>query len=432
MDKKLRHLSRVQGEVTPPGDKSLSHRAAIMNSIALGKATVHNFLAGDDCKSTLNCLRAMGVDFTLVPGENPTLEITGMGARGFKEPEDVLNAGNSGTTLRLLCGLLAVQPFVSIMTGDASLRSRPLGRVIAPLGEMGAQIWGRAGDTLAPVAIHGGNLHGITYSLPVASAQVKSALLLAGLSAEGPTVLREPARSRDHTERMLRAMGANLKWDGPWLSLSPLTAPLAPLSMNIPGDISSAAYWLVLGAVHPRARIKVMNVGMNPTRTGVIDALRGMGARLSIENEHQEGGEPVADVVVESSELKAIDIKGDIVPRLIDEAPVLAMAACLAQGTTRIEDAGELRVKESDRIKTTVEELTRMGGRLEELPQGMIIHGVRKLNGAAVRSHGDHRLAMTLAVAAAVARGETVIHGAEAVDISYPTFWQDMERLASS
>ncbi|MBI4289282.1 MAG: 3-phosphoshikimate 1-carboxyvinyltransferase [Chloroflexi bacterium] len=432
MDKKVRSASRLHGEVTPPGDKSISHRAAILNSIALGRATVRNFLAADDCLSTLGCLRALGVDFTVSTGDSPTLDITGVGTRGFKEPEDVLNAGNSGTTLRLFAGLLAAQPFLSIMTGDASLRSRPLGRVVAPLKEMGAQIWGRDRDNHAPVAIRGGNLHGITYSLPVASAQLKSALLLAGLSAEGPTVLREPAQSRDHTERMLRAMGARLESEAAWLSLSPLTAALAPLSLNVPGDISSAAYWLVAAAVHPEARVRVTNVGVNPTRTGILDVLQDMGAKLRLENERQEGGEPVADIVVESSELRAVTVKGEIVPRLIDEVPVLAVAACLARGTTTIEDVGELRVKESDRIKNTVQELSRLGGRLEELPQGMIIHGARKLNGAVVSSHGDHRLAMMLAVAGSVARGETVIHDAGAVDISYPAFWRDMERLCSS
>lgn len=431
LEKRIRTVLKLQGEVTPPGDKSISHRAAILSSIAQGKAIVRNFLPGGDCLSTLSCLRELGVEFNLSSGLPATLEITGVGSRGFREPENPLDAGNSGTTMRLLSGLLAAQPFLSIITGDASLRTRPMGRVIKPLQEMGAQIWGRAGDTLAPLAIRGGNLHGIKYSLPVASAQLKSALLLAGLFAEGTTTLKEPALSRDHTERMLQAMGARLSVDGSWINLSPLTTPLQALSMNIPGDISSAAYWLVAAVIHPRAKVKVANVGINPGRTGILDVLRAMGGRLILENQRQEGGEPVADIVAESSELTGIDIKGDIIPRLIDEVPLVALVACLARGTTTIEDIGELRVKESDRIKTTVQGLSKLGGKLEELPAGMIIQGVQKLRGAVVDSNGDHRLAMTLAVAASVADGDTVINNAGVVDISYPEFWQDMERISS-
>lgn len=392
---------------------------------------MHNFLPGGDCLSTLNCLRQLGVEFTLTSGLPATLEITGIGTRGFHEPDNFLDAGNSGTTMRLLSGLLAAQPFLSIITGDASLRSRPMGRVIKPLREMGAQIWGRRGDTLAPLAIRGGNLHGIRYELPVASAQLKSAILLAGLFAEGSTTLKEPAPSRDHTERMLKAMGAGPHMDSSWINLSPLTTPLSALSMNVPGDISSAAYWLVAAVIHPQARVKVINVGVNPGRTGILDVLKDMGGRLYLENERQEGGEPVADIVAESSELTGIDIKGDIIPRLIDEVPLVALAACLAHGTTTIGDIGELRVKESDRIKTTVHELSRLGGKLSEQPEGMVIQGIRKLKGGQVDSNGDHRLAMTLAIAASVAEGETVINNAGVVDISYPVFWQDMERLGS-
>lgn len=431
LEKRIKTVLRLQGEVTPPGDKSISHRAAMLNGLAQGKAVVHNFLPGGDCLSTLNCLRELGVDYKLSSDIPATLEITGVGSRGFREPENVLNAGNSGTTMRLLSGLLAAQPFLSIITGDDSLRTRPMGRVVKPLREMGAQIWGRGGDTLAPLAIRGGNLHGIKYSLPVASAQLKSALLLAGLFAEGPTFLREPAPSRDHTERMLRAMGVSVTMDSSWISLNPLTMPLPALSMNIPGDISSAAYWLVAALIHPQAKIKVTNVGINPSRTGILDVIKAMGGKLYLENQRQEGGEPVADIVAESSELTGINIEGDIIPRLIDEVPLVAVAACLAHGTTTIGDIGELRVKESDRIKTTVQELSRLGGGLEELSDGMIIHGAQKLRGAAVNSNGDHRLAMTLAVAASVAQGETVIHNAEVVDISYPSFWQDLARLSS-
>lgn len=429
MDKRLRRPARLEGEVVPPGDKSISHRAAIFNAIAQGKARVGNFLPAADCLSTLACLQALGVLLEWKPGPPPLLEIGGVGMSGLKEPEDVLDAGNSGTTLRLLTGLLAAQPFLSVITGDASLRSRPMGRIIQPLRLMGGEVWGRGDDSLAPLVIRGQCLQGITYHLPVASAQVKSALLLAGLFAQGNTVLMEPAPSRDHTERLLQAMGASLVREGTSVTISPATS-LRPLNMNIPGDISSASAWLVAAAIHPQARVRVKDTGINPTRTGVLDILKAMGASLRVESQRWEGGEPIADITMESSRLEAVEIGGKIIPRLIDEIPLLAVAACFARGTTTIRDASELRVKESDRISTTAQELSRLGARVEELPDGLVIHGEGRLKGAEVDSHGDHRLAMTLAVAALMAEGETVIHGAEAVDISYRTFWQDLESLA--
>ena len=433
MERRVRRPSAVGGEVTPPGDKSISHRAAILNSLANGTARVTNFAPGADCASTLSCLRALGVRIETVSANPPTIEIHGVGVMGFTEPDTVLDAGNSGTTMRLLTGLLAGQAFFTVITGDASLCSRPMGRVIHPLRLMGARIYGRNRDTLAPLAIKGQELHGLDYTLPVASAQIKSAMLIAGLFSQqkGRTVVREPAVSRDHTERMLRAMGVKVTAEGPVVTLMPPAAPPKAIDVHVPGDISSAAYWLVLGAIHPNARVRIKGTGVNPTRTGIIDVLLKMGARLKVENERVINNEPVADLVVESSELTATDIGGDLVPRLIDEVPVLAVAACLARGTTVIKDAAELRVKETDRIAFLVAELSKMGANVEELPDGIIIRGGGKLNGAKCSSHGDHRMAMALGVAGVVADGETLIEDAQVVDISYPGFWQELERLTA-
>jgi 3-phosphoshikimate 1-carboxyvinyltransferase len=432
MKQKVSPSRALAGEVRPPGDKSISHRAVILNGIAEGKARLTNFSPGADCLSTLACMRALGVEIAGdLSGAAPSLSIHGAGGRGLREAVDVLNAGNSGTTMRLLAGLLAAQPFLSIITGDQSLRSRPMGRIVEPLRLMGASIWGRGNDSLAPLAIRGQRLHGIEYRLPVASAQVKSALLLAGLFAEDNTTVEEPAPSRDHTERLLQEMGASLHREGRHTRVSPLTGPLKALDMRIPGDISSAAYWLVAGATHPDARIRIKDVGLNPTRSGIIDVLEAMGADIKVENRRVEGGEPVADLEVSSSSLRGIEVSGEMIPRVIDEIPVIAVAASLATGTTMIRDAAELRVKESDRISTTAEELSKMGARIEALPDGMIVHGVGRLVGANCHSHDDHRLAMTIAVAALGAQGDTVIDSAEAVDISYPSFWSDLDRLSA-
>jgi len=433
MERRVRRPSAVGGEVTPPGDKSISHRAAILNSLANGTARVTNFAPGADCASTLSCLRALGVRMETVSANPPTIEIHGVGVMGFTEPDTVLDAGNSGTTMRLLTGLLAGQAFFTVITGDASLCSRPMGRVIHPLRLMGARIYGRNRDTLAPLAIKGQELHGLDYTLPVASAQIKSAMLIAGLFSQqkGRTVVREPAVSRDHTERMLRAMGVKVTAEGPVVTLMPPAAPPKAIDVHVPGDISSAAYWLVLGAIHPNARVRIKGTGVNPTRTGIIDVLLKMGARIKAENERVINNEPVADLVVESSELTAAEIGGDLVPRLIDEVPVLAVAACLATGTTVIKDAAELRVKETDRIAFLVAELSKMGANVEELPDGIIIRGGGKLNGAECSSHGDHRIAMALGVAGAIANGETLIENAGVVDISYPGFWQELEKLTA-
>jgi 3-phosphoshikimate 1-carboxyvinyltransferase len=331
--------------------------------------------------------------------------------------------------MRLLSGVLAAQPFLSIISGDASLRARPMKRLIEPLQLMGAEIYGRRNNSLAPLVIRGKKLHGITYSLPMPSAQIKSAILLAGLFATGKTIVKQSQVSRDHTERLLKQMGAEIEIDKDYISLKPLVKPLTPVSLYVPGDISSAAYWLVGGAIHPNARIKIVNCGVNPTRTGIVDVLLAMGAEIKIENQRLECNEPVADIYIESSQLKAIESKEEMIPRLIDEIPILAVAACFARGTTRIKGAGELRVKESDRIATTVEELSRLGARIEALPDGMVIHGGYRLLGTEVRSHSDHRLAMSLAIAGLMARGKTTIEKPQVAEISYPDFWGQLEKL---
>ena len=440
MEQTVRSPARLAGSLAVPGDKSVSHRSLILNAIARGEATVTGLSDGADVRSTAACLRAMGVTIDALD-EPGSFRVAGPGAN-LAEPVDMLDAGNSGTSMRLLSGLLAGQDFLSVLTGDGSLRSRPMGRIVQPLQEMGASIMGRNGNTLAPLAIRGGNLRSIEYDMPVASAQVKSCLMLAGLSAAGPTVLHQPALSRDHTERMMTAMGARVETDGLALTLHP--TQLDAVDVAVPGDISSAAFWMVAGLIHPNARVTITGVGLNPSRAGIIDALQMMGAgdALLLENERVEGGEPVADVVASSvrgsgGSLKGIDLGGDIIPIMIDELPVLAVAACFAEGDTVIRDATELRVKESDRIATTVSELTRLGGALEPREDGMVIHGqgpVRAtgrspLRGAEVESHGDHRLAMAMAMAGLAASGETVIHGAEDASVSYPTFWEHLASL---
>lgn len=430
MERLVRPPAALRGTLAPPGDKSITHRAAILNAIARGQAVVENFQRGADCLATLRCLRLLGVPWRWRDGS--TLEINGVGLHGLREPPAVLDCRNSGTTMRLLAGLLAPQPFLSLLSGDASLRSRPMDRVIAPLRLMGADIRGRQGDTRAPIAVQGRPLRGIRYDLPVASAQVKSALILAALYAQGETVLREPAPSRDHTERMLAAMGASLRFGEGAVAVQPAAGELSPLSLRVPGDISAAAQWVVLAALHPEAEVRITGVGVNPTRTGVLDALRLMGAEIRLEEERLWGPEPVADIVVRSSRLRGTVIGGDLIPRAIDELPLLALAGALAQGETVIRDAAELRTKESDRVRTTARELRRLGARVEERPDGLRIQGVGGLRGGVVSSHGDHRLAMMLAVAGCVARGETIIRNSQAVAVSYPWFWRDLELLAGA
>ena len=431
MEKRISSPRRLSGSITVPPDKSISHRAAILNAIASGPAVVENFLVAEDCLSTIACLRSLGVSWSLRENHDggSDLTITGRGLAGLSESADVLDAGNSGTTMRLLAGLLAGRPFLSIITGDDSLRSRPMARIVEPLRQMGAQVYGRDSDTLAPLVIMGRRLRGIRYRSPVASAQVKSALLLAGLQAEGETLYEEPVQSRDHTERMLRAMGAGLREENNALRLSPLAKDLAPLSLRVPGDFSAAAFWLVAAALHPDADLTLRGVGLNPTRSGLLDVLKEMGADIVVSEERIVGGEPVADLRARSGKLKGIEVDGPTVVRLIDEVPVLAVAASLAEGRTTVRDVGELRLKESDRVKLLVHELRRMGARIDEEGDALVIEGTDRFTGAVCDSHGDHRLAMALAVAGVVAEGETVIRGAEASDVSYPGFWQVLDSV---
>ncbi|MBN2462448.1 MAG: 3-phosphoshikimate 1-carboxyvinyltransferase [Dehalococcoidia bacterium] len=422
--------NQFSGEVAVPGDKSISHRALILSSLASGDSKISNLSPGRDCVSTINCLKALGIKLEKQKDKPSAILIHGAGDTGLAEAKDILNAGNSATTMRLLSGILVSQPFLSILTGDFSLRSRPMKRLVEPLRLMGAEIYGRGNDSFAPLVIRGKKLNGVDYSLPVPSAQIKSAILLAGLFAQGNTTVEQLQPSRDHTERLLKRMGAKLGGDEYHVSLAPLEAPLAPVDIRVPGDISSAACWLVAGAVHQNAKIRIVNCGVNPTRTGIIDVLLAMGAKIRVEKQRLEGNEPVADLYVESSHLRAIEIGGDIMPRLIDEIPLLAVAACAAQGKTVIRDAGELRAKESDRIVTTVRELSRLGANIEELPDGMIIHGGRALLGTKVKSYFDHRLAMSLAIAGLIARGNTLIRNFQVAEISYPGFWEGLEELA--
>ena len=421
----------LDGIISVPGDKSISHRSLILNAIAYGDALVQGLSGGDDVLSTMHCLQAMGV--TIEPtGQAGSYSVIGRGPQ-LVEPSDILNAGNSGTSIRLLSGILAAQPFVSVITGDSSLRTRPMQRILDPLGQMGAQIMGRNENTLAPLVFRGGNLRGIEYDLPMASAQVKSAIMLAGLFASSETVIHQPALSRDHTERMLSAMGGKVKKDG--LNLTVLPTELKAVNITVPGDISSASFWIVAGLCHPNAQIMVRGVGLNPSRTGIIDVLQDMraGDALQLLNQRNEGGEPVADILVTSAELHGTEIGGDMIPRMLDEVPILAVAACFAIGDTVIRDAAELRVKESDRIATTVSELTRLGADIEATADGMIIHGrgpgEGTLEGAECESHTDHRLAMSMAVAGLLANGKTTVHGALDASVSYPEFWQDLDIL---
>ena len=421
---------RLEGEVVPAGDKSISHRAAILNTLAKGEAKIDNFAPGADCLSTVRCLKALGVRIGRKGSrDSPTLLVSGTGEDGLKEASNVLDARNSATTMRLLGGLLASRPFLSVITGDASLRSRPMGRLIEPLRLMRAEVWGRGQDSFAPLVIKGKKLRGIDFTLPVPSAQIKSAILLAGLFARGNTVIHQKIVSRDHTERMLKQMGATLETKGNSIGLLPLSNPLLPLNLRVPCDISSAAYFLVAAAIHPNAKIVIRDCGINPTRAGIIDILLAMGAKLRIDHERWEASEPLADIVVESSELKGAEIGGDIIPRLIDEIPVLAVAGCVAKGKTVIRNAGELRVKESDRIATVVNELSRLGAQIEALPDGMVIYGGRPLSGTEVDSRFDHRLAMSLAIAGLIARGETTIKHAQVAEVSYPAFWQTLRQI---
>lgn len=414
----------LRGEARVPGDKSISHRAVMFGALAEGETEATGFLTGEDNQRTVRALRTLGVDVRV---EGTTVTIKGAGGprragQHLREPDDVLDCGNSGTTSRLLTGLLAGQPFVSVLTGDASLRSRPMGRVIEPLARMGARIIARAGGTRAPLTIVGSPLTGIKYDSPVASAQVKSALLLAGLVADGETVIREPGPSRDHTERMLAFMGADIHRLGRYGVGVRGGTRLTGRTFAVPGDISSATFFLVAALITPGSVLLLRDVGLNPTRTGALDVLRAMGGDIEVMARREDGPEPVGDLRVRASRLRGTEIAGDLVVRAIDELPALSVAAAVAEGTTVIRDAQELRVKETDRIASMAEVLSRMGALVEPTSDGMVVEGGRPLRGARVASRGDHRTAMSAAVAALVAIGETVIDDVACIDTSFPGF----------
>ncbi|OHB33164.1 MAG: 3-phosphoshikimate 1-carboxyvinyltransferase [Desulfuromonadaceae bacterium GWC2_58_13] len=416
----------LSGEITVPGDKSISHRSIMLGSLARGTTLVRGFLHGEDNHATLNAFRGMGITIDELKGGD--LRIDGKGLHGLAEPGDVIDCGNSGTTIRLMTGLLSGQNFFSVLSGDRYLRKRPMKRVLGPLTAMGARIWGRGGGELAPLAISGGTLKSTEYVSPISSAQVKSAILLAGLYADGVTTVREPHLSRDHSERMLRYFGADVRpFDG---GVSVAAQPtLEGREVFVPGDISSAAFYMVAALIVPGAELLIRNVGVNPTRSGIIDILQEMGGSLELLNQRELSGEPVADILVRSSTLTGIEIGGSVVPRAIDEFPVVSVAASFAEGTTIIRDARELRVKETDRIAAMVNELGALGGRVEARDDGMVIQGGESLAGGTVHSHGDHRIAMSMAIAALRARGEVTIDDTACTATSFPDFWSLLDQV---
>lgn len=429
--------SELFGTLSVPGDKSISHRAALLAAIAEGESSIRNFLLGGDCLATLSCLRAMGVpaeEVPLDPSSAPpsgaaTIKIEGGGLHGLREAGEPLNCVNSGTTMRLLAGLLAGQAHFSVLTGTQQLLRRPMGRVVEPLRQMNARILGREGGHRAPLAIQGGDLTGVDYVLPIPSAQVKSAILLAGLYAGGLTIVREPGPARDHSERMLQAMGAPLQVMGSTIIVERPRRPLQPLHLTVPGDISSAAFLIAAGLVVPGAQVTIMGVGVNPRRTGFLDILVAMGGDVRMQNEREEAGEPVADLIARHSRLQGTQIGGDFVVRAIDELPVLAVVASQAEGPTLVQDAGELRVKETDRIATLAQELRKLGARIEERPDGFVVEGPTPLRSAPVQSHGDHRLAMALAVAGLVGSGPVLVEDAACMADSFPGFDRALQKL---
>ena len=417
----IQKIKKAIGQIKVPGDKSISHRAVMLGSLANGVTEISGFLKGADCLSTIDCFRKMGIDID-INGENVTVH--GNGLRGLKKPDEMLYTGNSGTTTRLLCGILAGQNFDTSITGDASIQKRPMGRVVKPLSMMGAKIE----NEYCPLYITGTKLHGIDYKMPVASAQVKTAIILAGLYAYGETVIHEIEKSRDHTELMLSAMGADLTVDNLDITVKP-TNDLTAVNVDVPGDISSAAFFLVLGAIMPNSQITVTNVGINPTRTGIIDVLKDMGADITLENVHTSAGETVANITVRSSSLKGTTVGGDIIPRLIDELPIIAVAAVFADGQTVIKDAQELKVKETNRIRAVVDEFNKCGIDITETDDGMIINGGKSIHGADFKTYDDHRMAMSLTVLAQLADGESTLDDSDCACVSYPTFFDDFYKL---
>ena len=429
--RQLRSGGTLSGHVRVPGDKSISHRALLFGAIAEGRTTIEGLLPAEDPISTASCLRAMGADISPV-ADGELITIDGVGLDGLKEPSEVLECGNSGTTMRLMLGLLAgLNGRHFVLSGDASLKRRPMQRVGQPLSMMGAEVRGRGQGNFAPLAVQGRKLRGAVVGTPVASAQVKSALLLAALTADGNSTVIEPAHSRDHSERMLKAFGADLDVGGEMgrhITVRP-GARLKGQHVVVPGDISSAAFWLIAGALVPGADLTVENVGLNPTRTGVLEVLEQMGAKIEVLNQREVAGEPVGDLHVTHGSLEPFQFGEEIMPRLVDEVPILSVAACFCDGESRITGAAELRVKETDRLAVMARQLKHMGADIEEHPDGLTIRGGRPLKGAQLDSETDHRVAMSLAVAALIAKGDSTLAQSDAAAVSYPTFWNDLERL---
>jgi 3-phosphoshikimate 1-carboxyvinyltransferase len=428
----LSRAKRFKGEFTPPPDKSISHRAVIFSCLSKGKSIIKNFLRAEDTINTVNAMRTLGIEIqenVLPRGYSGELIINGCGLHGLKEPFDIIDCGNSGTTIRLLSGVLSGNTFFSVLTGDESLRYRPMSRVMLPLRQMGAEIMARGEDKYPPLAIRGGRLKAIRYSLPVASAQVKSAIMLAGLYAEGETEVIEPFKSRDHTERMLPAFGAEINVEGLCIKIKK-GSELKGLEIYVPGDFSSAAFFIVGAVLIKSSEVSISDVGLNPTRTGLLSVLKEMGVDVDISSMRDVSGEPVADIYIKGGgEIKPVHITGESIPGMIDEFPVLCVAATQADGITTFRGAEELRVKESDRIRAMATELRKMGAEIEEFRDGLDIRGRTNLKGAVVESYGDHRIAMALSIAALVADGNTTINGVSSVNISFPGFFDILKSL---
>lgn len=424
-------INGLKGTITVPGDKSISHRSIMFGSIAKGLTEVENFLKGADCRATIQCFRTLGIE---IEESKSSVLVHGKGLRGLMPPAHILDVGNSGTTTRLLSGILAGQPFDSKLSGDASLNARPMKRIMEPLTQMGANISSILRNDCAPLYITPGNLHGIHYNSPVASAQVKSCILLAGLYADSKTSVTEPSLSRNHTELMLKEFGADIRSTHA-LSSTQATASILPCTelygqhILVPGDISSAAYFIAAGLLVPDSEILIQNVGINPTRAGLLKVCEDMGGDITLLNERTQAGEPIADILVRTSALHSTTIEGDIIPALIDEIPVIAVMAAAAEGTTIIRDAAELKVKESDRIETVTDNLLSMGCNITATEDGMIIRGGRPLKGAVIHTLFDHRIAMAFSIAALIADGNTKILDSKCVDVSYPEFYDTFEKL---
>jgi len=428
MRKIIKPVTSLQGEIEVPGDKSISHRALIIGAMSNGKMNISNLANGRDCLSTIGCLEHLGIK---IQKEQNRVVVNSRGLFGFREPQNFLDAGNSGTTMRVLCGVLAGQSFNSVVTGDESLRNRPMRRVIEPLQKMGAEIQAHNNNQFAPIAISGKKLNSIEYTIPIPSAQVKTALVLAGLLADGKTTIQENIPTRDHTERMLKYLGIDITSQNGGLDVAG-QSEIKSKDIFVPGDISSAIYFIGAGLLVKNSHIKIKNVGLNPGRIGALKVLKKMGAKIEIKNVKEINCEPVGEIEVRSSDLKGTEILSEEIPSLIDEIPLLAVLTCLAEGKTSIKGAEELRVKEIDRLKAMASELTKLGANIKELPDGLEISGSIKFKGASVESFGDHRMAMALAVAGLVASSETIVENAEVVDVSFPNFFEILDSLTKN